>query len=254
MPYFPVDDQFAFHPKAIAAGNASVGLWTRAGSWCKAHAEGGRIPHEIAYALGTKREIDRLVKARLWIVVSGGYMFHDWDDQAGNFDANTEKQRREEERERNRERKRRQRERERSRGHGDSHGVTPEGVTPGVTAPPSPVPSPVPKTDLTDVTNLTESSQVSDGSNSGLDAVNDVVQQRARRAGIGNLAAVCDALAVTTGEPVSPLGAVLLSEAIVSKAKRVVNNVDAYIATTCRRTPDEVQQAYFDLDIGAVAS
>jgi len=105
----------------------------------------------------------------------------------------------------------------------------------------------------TDVTNLTQSSQVSDGSNSGLDAVNDVVQQRARRAGIGNLAAVCDALAVTTGEPVSSLGAVLLAEAIVSKAKRVVNNVDAYIATTCRRTPAEVQQAYFDLDIGAVA-
>jgi len=105
----------------------------------------------------------------------------------------------------------------------------------------------------TDVTELPESSQVSDGSNSRLDAVNDVVQQRARRAGIGNLAAVCDALAVTTGEPVSPLGAVLLAEAIVSKAKRVVNNVDAYIATTCRRTPAEVQQAYFDLDIGAVA-
>lgn len=29
MPWFRVDDDFALHPKAIAAGNAALGLWVR---------------------------------------------------------------------------------------------------------------------------------------------------------------------------------------------------------------------------------
>ena len=33
MPWFNVDDGFAFHRKAVRAGNAAIGLWTRAGSW-----------------------------------------------------------------------------------------------------------------------------------------------------------------------------------------------------------------------------
>lgn len=140
MPYFPVDDQVAFHPKIMAAGNAAVGLWTRAGSWCKAHTTGGKVPSEIAHVLGRNSEISRLVSVGLWTVIPDGFQFHDWDHQAGNFDADEEKARREAEREKNRIRKRAQRERDRSQGHAESHGVTPGGVT----GPPSPSPVPSP--------------------------------------------------------------------------------------------------------------
>lgn len=76
MPYFPVDDQMPFHPKIIAAGNAAVGVWTRAGAWSKGHATGGFVPTEIASILGT-REANRLVEAGLWVEVDGGFRFED---------------------------------------------------------------------------------------------------------------------------------------------------------------------------------
>lgn len=146
MPYFPVDDQFAFHPKTIAAGNASVGVWTRCGSWSKSHATGGFVPYEVAHAIGTKTELARLVRSGLWHEVPGGYQFHDWDHQAGNFDADEEKARREVIREKDRDRKRVQREREKSErsrvdsGRDMSH--VPPPVTDGIPSTPSPVPSP----------------------------------------------------------------------------------------------------------------
>src|SRR6185312_497686 len=144
MPYFPVDDQAAFHPKMLAAGNAAVGVWVRAGAWCKAHTSGGFVPESMAHAIGSRVEVKRLLSSGLWSpdVENGipGYRFHDWQDQAGNFDAETEKAKKEIERQRNRDRKRRQRERDKANGHGVTSGVTPEGVTPGNHLPPSPSP------------------------------------------------------------------------------------------------------------------
>jgi hypothetical protein len=67
MSYFPVDDQAAFHPKFVAAGNASIGLWTRAGSWCKANVSGGCVPPEVAALLGTKREARKARRGRLGV-------------------------------------------------------------------------------------------------------------------------------------------------------------------------------------------
>jgi len=32
MPWFKVDDTLAFHAKVVAAGNAAMGLWVRAGA------------------------------------------------------------------------------------------------------------------------------------------------------------------------------------------------------------------------------
>lgn len=106
----------------------------------------------------------------------------------------------------------------------------------------------------TDVTYLAESGHVGDGSTSGLDAVNRGVKQRARRARITDLAAVRAALEAAAQQPVSPYGAVILVEAIISKSKRPVDDVDAYVAVVCRKSAPEVQQAYFDLDIEGVAS
>jgi hypothetical protein len=80
MPYFRVDDGLHSHPKALQAGNAALGLWTRCGSYCGRYNTGGRVPAEIAKSYGTKTEIARLVAAGLWRPVEGGYQMHDWTD------------------------------------------------------------------------------------------------------------------------------------------------------------------------------
>jgi len=79
MPHFQVDDDLAFHAKAIAAGNAAMGLWVRAGSHCMRQLTDGFVSEEMARTLGKAVEIQRLVKVDLWEVVPGGYRFHEWD-------------------------------------------------------------------------------------------------------------------------------------------------------------------------------
>lgn len=80
MPWFKVDDGFAFHPKALAAGNAALGLWVRAGSWCGANLTGGALPQHMIGTLGAqKRDARRLVAAGLWCETDDGYQFNNWD-------------------------------------------------------------------------------------------------------------------------------------------------------------------------------
>jgi hypothetical protein len=78
MVWFKVDDVFAFHRKAVAAGNAALGLWVRAGAWCGMNLSDGRIPADIVRAMGTTAQAARLVKAGLWVEGDGEYIFHDW--------------------------------------------------------------------------------------------------------------------------------------------------------------------------------
>lgn len=78
MPWFNVEDNLCFHPKAITAGNAAVGLWVRAGSWSMQTLTDGEVPTEIARAIGTAADAKRLVKAGLWIPKDDGYVFHEW--------------------------------------------------------------------------------------------------------------------------------------------------------------------------------
>lgn len=78
MTWFKVDDTLAFHRKAVAAGNAAMGLWVRAGSWSAQQLTDGHIPDDIAATLGTPPQIARLVKVRFWERVEGGYQFHEW--------------------------------------------------------------------------------------------------------------------------------------------------------------------------------
>lgn len=80
MAWFQVDDQLAFHPKVIQAGNAAMGMWVRAGAWSQAHLTGGHIPAEQVKALGGVAVAKKLVAAGLWIVDDerGGYRFHEW--------------------------------------------------------------------------------------------------------------------------------------------------------------------------------
>lgn len=81
MTWFKVDDTFAFHPKTMAAGNAAVGLWVRAGSWSAQQLSDGVIPTHAARNLGTPGQADQLVDAGLWLPSGHGFVFHQWEER-----------------------------------------------------------------------------------------------------------------------------------------------------------------------------
>jgi hypothetical protein len=81
MPWFKVDDNLAFHPKAVMAQNPALGLWVRAGSWAAQQLSDGFIPGNIARSLGTKAQADRLITAGLWLPCGSGYEFHQWTER-----------------------------------------------------------------------------------------------------------------------------------------------------------------------------
>lgn len=78
MPWFQVEDNLCFNPKAQKAGNGAMGLWVRAGSWSMQNLTDGFIPHDIAVLLGNAKEADRLVAAGLWHRKDEGFEFHEW--------------------------------------------------------------------------------------------------------------------------------------------------------------------------------
>jgi hypothetical protein len=80
MPWFKVDDTLSLHPKVLAAGNAAIGLWVRAGSWSMQQLTDGFVPKHIARTLGSSTEARRLVESGLWVEVDGGFQFHEWTD------------------------------------------------------------------------------------------------------------------------------------------------------------------------------
>lgn len=84
MTWFKVDDSLAFHRKVVAAGNAAMGLWVRAGSWCSQQLTDGHIPTDVVTVLGTPAQADRLVRAGLWTQVADGYQFHQWTENGRN--------------------------------------------------------------------------------------------------------------------------------------------------------------------------
>lgn len=79
--WFKVDDGFAWHTKAVRAGNAACGLWVRAGSWSSQQLTEGYVPAEIASALGSKAEVARLVASGLWVPSDDGFQFHQFLDR-----------------------------------------------------------------------------------------------------------------------------------------------------------------------------
>lgn len=81
MAWFKVDDQLAFHPKVLRAGNAAMGLWVRCGSYSAQFETDGWLDLDTVRALGGhKRDIDRLVEVGLWHREDGGVRFHDWTE------------------------------------------------------------------------------------------------------------------------------------------------------------------------------
>lgn len=79
MPWFKVDDNFAMHPDAAAAGNTALGLWVRAGAWSAQMLTDGFIPRHIIVPLGGRlRDATVLVNCHLWLEVSNGWQFANW--------------------------------------------------------------------------------------------------------------------------------------------------------------------------------
>lgn len=83
--WFRVDDTFAFHPKAVAAGNAACGLWARAGAWSAQQLTDGFIPDHVVRTLDGEKDAAKLVKAGLWKKENGGYRFHEWAQENRNW-------------------------------------------------------------------------------------------------------------------------------------------------------------------------
>jgi hypothetical protein len=232
MPYFPVDDDMAFHPKILAAGNEAIGMWTRAGALCKKHATGGFVSTETARALGSKRTADRLVAAGLFIEVDGGYHFHDWKQQAGNDDADVEKERADRARERNAERQRRWRER-----NSTHNGVN----NPPVTDSPSPSP-------MTDFYSPSQSQSSNDRARVSTDAlkVSEMTRRLAGQQGITSLRAVVDAIHRHTSCTVTADQAFQVSVWILGKAKQPPAVPQRYVTGAIAKSPAEVEQHIYE--------
>lgn len=115
--------------------------------------------------------------------------------------------------------------------------------------PPGPVPGPVPERP-TDIGTDTQSSPDPNVRAFGPDEFNEIVTQRAQRAGIQNLGKLYALLTDTVNGHLSPTGAIELAEVIVSRSQQPVKDVDRYVASSCQKSPDDVQWHYDRLDLG----
>lgn len=79
--WFRVDDNLAFHPKAMRAGNSAMGLWVRAGSWASQQLTDGYVPDDIARAIGSKADVERLLRSGLWLPSEDGFEFHEFAER-----------------------------------------------------------------------------------------------------------------------------------------------------------------------------
>lgn len=81
MAWFKVDDNLDFHPKVVAAGNAPMGLWVRAGAYCASHLTDGHLPRAMLAPLGGRaRDAQRLVSVGLWEATEDGWTFRNWSE------------------------------------------------------------------------------------------------------------------------------------------------------------------------------
>lgn len=84
MPWFKVDDKLHSNNKirkVLADEPAALALWLVAGSWSSDNTTDGLIPdHQLPWLMpaGAEELAQKLVAARLWRRVRGGYQFHEW--------------------------------------------------------------------------------------------------------------------------------------------------------------------------------
>lgn len=83
MAYVMVEASVRTHPKFLAAGPEASWLWFCGLGYCQDGLTDGFIPESAIEYLGVKRArslAKRLVSARLWEHVSGGWQMHDYLD------------------------------------------------------------------------------------------------------------------------------------------------------------------------------
>lgn len=81
MAWVKVESSVSRNRKFVKAGPAPAWLWLCGLAYCQEGLTDGFIPHEALDYLGVKNAKNlaaRLVEARLWDVVSGGWMIHDY--------------------------------------------------------------------------------------------------------------------------------------------------------------------------------
>lgn len=79
MTWFRVDDTLPFDPQVLAAGNAAMGLWVRAGAWCMQQLTDGHVPDAIVTSMGGRTAAKALERAGLWARSGAGWQFVEWD-------------------------------------------------------------------------------------------------------------------------------------------------------------------------------
>ncbi|UAJ78339.1 hypothetical protein IT072_13835 [Leifsonia sp. ZF2019] len=104
--------------------------------------------------------------------------------------------------------------------------------------------------DLTDMTYETQSSPDPNAGTRGLDEVSEIVIQKARNAGVKDIRKLYPILARTVDGPLTASAAVELAQVIADRSQHPVKDVDAYVATACRKSPADVQHWYDTCDLG----
>ena len=245
MAWYKVDDQLHSHPKARRAGLEAMGLWTLAGSHCMSYLTDGFVEEWFIDSWPHGRDLaSRLVAVGLWLVVDGGWQFHDWEKyQPTKVSVQSD-------RAAAAERKRRQR----ARGEDgryesrESHAVT-SAVTDGVShaersSTPSPSPSPSPSPDP-----LTTES-VSLGSNRVREHETDSEEAREQAEASARLAAgrgldldrIVGLADERCGREIGSHDALRLAQHITDKSRVELKNPMAYVASAFTKSPLEVQQ------------
>jgi hypothetical protein len=111
VPHFRVDDALHSHPKAQRAGDAAMGMWVRAGSFCMAYLTDGFVPNWwVKQQKNGTKNARLLVSSGLWhdgAEQDGerGYLFHEWlgpgrQDSKAQIEADREKWRQKKQRQR----------------------------------------------------------------------------------------------------------------------------------------------------------
>ena len=104
---------------------------------------------------------------------------------------------------------------------------------------------------MTDIGEPLKSSHLGDAADSGHD-IPESILIKARAAGITNLPRLTESLTNAVGKTVSPLAAIELALATTARARGHVRNVDKYVGSACRKSPEDIIWDYERLDLEAI--
>ena len=241
MTWGKVDDNLAFHPKVLQAGNEAMGLWIRALSYSCQQLTDGFIPSTVVGVFDGFDSAERLVQSGLWHLADGGYQFNDWADyQPTRKDVESK---RESVRSARSEAGKRGAEK-RWNGKPDGKAMANEWQTDSPD-PTRPVPDPLTVVNTNNVT-VTES-----GRNDIID-INQLKLKAALKAeemGLKDIPVIRNYLERVLDVRLTMDHTLELVGFILATAKGNVKNVDAYLVTVCKRNPEAIRNAWIQLDL-----